>query len=141
MADLLPTKVDLVVVTRERKLLEAAAVEVVLPGMNGYFGVLPGHTPMLAILRIGAMTYRDGTTDHRFVLTGGLAEVLPNRVIVLADGAYSEDEIDAAEAEQQRIEAERELAVLASHDPGFAVAAAKLEESIAKIQVVSRHVH
>lgn len=137
----LPEKLELVVVTRERKLLEGTADEVVLPGMNGYFGVLPGHTPLLAILRVGAMMFREGGVDHRFVLTGGLAEVLPNRVIVIAYDAYSEDEIDAAEAERQREEAERELAGLASHDPEFAVAEAKLEESVAKIQIISRHVH
>src|SRR5512140_631234 len=136
----LPTKLELVVVTRDRKLLDGPADEVVLPGESGYFGVLPGHTPLLGILRVGAMTYREGGTEHRFVLAGGLAEVLPDRVIVIAYDAYSEDEIDAAEAERQKEEAERELAGLASNDPEFAVTHAKLEESVAKIAVVSRHV-
>src|SRR5688572_22433701 len=131
----LPTKLHLVVVTRERKLLDVEADEVILPGHDGELGILPGHTPMLAMLRIGQMTYRAGGRLHRFVLSWGFAEVLPDRVIVLAEGAVSADEVDMAEAERIRAQAEKELLSLASHDEGFALAQARLEESIAMIQV------
>lgn len=131
----LPKRLHLTVVTRERKVLEAECDEVVLPGTDGYLGILPGHTPLLAMLRIGVLTYRSGASEQRMVLSWGFAEVLPGRVIVLAENAYLPDEIDASAAERQRLEAERELLSLASHDPAFAAVEAKLEESIAQRSV------
>ncbi|HEX7150471.1 MAG TPA: ATP synthase F1 subunit epsilon [Thermoanaerobaculia bacterium] len=138
MADL-PTKLSLTVVTRERRLIDVEVDEVVLPGSNGELGILPGHTPLLATLRIGALRYRQGNTVHRLVLSWGFAEVLPDRVIVLAERGVLPDEINAQEAESERIAAEKELALLSSHDPEFAVAEARLEESIAMISVSRDH--
>ena len=137
MADL-PEKLQLTVVTRERRVLQESVDEVVLPGAEGAFGILPGHTPLLAMLKIGVLTYRIGGREHHGALSWGFAEVLADRVIVLAEGAYLADEVDAAAAERQRIEAEKELAMLASHDEAFAEAEARLEESIAQINVASR---
>jgi F-type H+-transporting ATPase subunit epsilon len=134
MADL-PTSIHLTVVTRERKVLEAECDEVVLPGVDGYLGILPGHTPLLAMLRIGVLTYRSAAAEQRMVLSWGFAEVLPNRVIVLAENAYLPDEIDASAADRQRLDAERELATIASHDADFAAVEAKLQESIARANV------
>ena len=131
----LPTKLSLTVVSRDRKVLEAEADEVVLPAFDGEIGILPGHTPLLTTLRIGEMRYRSGTTVSRLVLLWGLAEVLPDRVTVLADTAVLASEIDPAAAEQERVAAEKELASLASHDAEFAVVEARLEESIARIYV------
>ncbi len=137
-SDAIPDKLSLTVVTRERKILDAEVDEVVIPATDGYLGVLPGHTPLLATLRIGELMYREGSTRHHMVLRWGFAEILPNRVILLAEGARSVDEIDLEAAERQKIEAERELASLASHDEGFALAEAKLEESFAMIQLARR---
>jgi F-type H+-transporting ATPase subunit epsilon len=134
----LPTKIRLTVVTRERKVLEVDADEVVLPARNGYIGVLPGHTPLLATLKIGELMYRADDRGYHMVLSWGFAEILPSRVIVLAEGAIETDEIDVNRAEQELRDAERELASLASHDEGFALAQAKLDESLAKIQVAGR---
>ena len=135
MADLLPTKINLTVVTRERKIIDTEADEVVLPATDGEIGVLPGHTPLLTTLRIGEMRYRNGGKVERMVLSWGFAEVLPDRVIVLAERGILPEEIDAAAAERERSEAEKELAYLSSHDPEFAVVEGKLEESIALINV------
>jgi F-type H+-transporting ATPase subunit epsilon len=135
MADLLPTKINLTVVTRERKIIESEADEVVLPATDGEIGILPGHTPLLTTLRIGEMRFRAGGRVERMVLSWGFAEVLPDRVIVLAERGILESEIDPAAAERERIEAEKELAYLSSHDPEFAVVEGKLEESIALINV------
>jgi F-type H+-transporting ATPase subunit epsilon len=135
MADLLPTRINLTVVTRERKIIESEADEVVLPATDGEIGILPGHTPLLTTLRIGEMRYRAAGRVHRMVLSWGFAEVLPDRVIVLAERGILESEIDPAAAERERIEAEKELAYLSSHDPEFAVVEGKLEESIALINV------
>lgn len=134
MADL-PTKINLTVVTRERKILDVQADEVVLPGSDGELGILPGHTPLLATLRIGQLRYRVGNTVERLVLAWGFAEVLPDRVIVLAERGFLPGEVDAATAEQARREAEKELALLSSHDPEFAIVEARLEESIALISI------
>lgn len=134
MADL-PTKINLTVVTRERKILDAHVDEVILPATEGEIGVLPGHTPLLASLRIGPLTYRTGSKTERLVISWGFAEVLPDRVIVLAERGFLPIEIDRAQVEQDRLKAERELADLSSNDPEFALVEAQLEESIAKINI------
>lgn len=137
MADL-PTKINLTVVTRERKIVDVSVDEVVLPGIDGEIGVLPGHTPLLASLRIGQLRYRNGNTISRLVISWGFAEVLPDRVIVLAERGFLPDEVDRATAEQERMTAEKAIADLSSHDPEFLVMEGKLEESIALINL---HVH
>ena len=131
----LPSKIQLIIVTRERRIVDIEVDEVVLPGLDGEIGVLPGHTPLLAMLKIGPMRYRTGTQYKRLVLSWGFAEVLPDRVIVLAETAFLPVEINAAEAEADRLAAEREMARLSSNDPEFAMAEARLEESVAKIAV------
>ena len=138
MADL-PTKIQLTVVTRERKIIDAEVDEVILPASDGEIGVLPGHTPLLATLRIGQLRYRTGTKVERLVISWGFAEVLPDRVIVLAERGFLPTEIDRAAAEQERAAAEKEMAYLSSHDPEFARVEAKLEESIAMINVHRDH--
>jgi F-type H+-transporting ATPase subunit epsilon len=134
MADL-PSKLHLNVVTRERRILDVEADEVVLPASDGEIGILPGHTPLLTTLRIGQMRYRSGGTVNRLVLSWGFAEVLPDRVIVLAERGMLPTEIDASAAESDRVAAEKELAYLSSQDPEFAVVEARLEESVAMINV------
>jgi F-type H+-transporting ATPase subunit epsilon len=138
MADL-PTKINLTVVTRERKIVDATVDEVILPASDGELGVLPGHTPLLATLRIGPLRYRSGSRIDRLVISWGFAEVLPDRVIVLAERGFLPTEIDRAEAERERIAAEREIADLSSHDPEFARVEARLEESIAMLTVHREH--
>ena len=135
MAEQIPSKLHLVVVTRERKIVEADVDEVILPAYDGEIGVLPGHTPLLAMLKVGIMRYRAGGKTSSLVLTWGFAEVLPDRVIVMAETARLPAEIDAAAAEQSRREAEKEMADLSSHDPEFAIVEARLEESVAMINL------
>ncbi len=138
MADL-PSKINLTVVTRERKIIEAQVDEVILPATDGEIGVLPGHTPLLALLRIGELRYRTGNSVSRLVISWGFAEVLPDRVIVLAERGFLPGEIDRTAAEQERAAAEKELAYLSSHDPEFALVEARLEESIAMINIGRDH--
>jgi len=135
MADTLPTKISLTVVTRERKFIEIDVDEVVLPASDGEIGVLPGHTPLLTTLRIGTLRYRTGSTVERIVISWGFAEVLPDRVIVLAERGVLPGEIDIAAAEAERNEAEKELMFLSSHDPEFAIVEGRLEESVALINI------
>jgi F-type H+-transporting ATPase subunit epsilon len=135
MADTLPTKISLTVVTRERKFIETDVDEVVLPASDGEIGVLPGHTPLLTTLRIGTLRYRAGSTVERIVISWGFAEVLPDRVIVLAERGVLPSEVDMTAAEAERTEAEKELAFLSSHDPQFAIVEGRLEESVALINI------
>jgi F-type H+-transporting ATPase subunit epsilon len=134
MADL-PTKLTLTVVTRDRKILETEVDEVELPASDGEIGILPGHTPLLALLKIGQMRYRRGNDVQRLVISWGFAEVLPDRVIVLAERGVLPSEIDIAAAEADRAAAEKEIAYLSSHDPDFALVEARLEESVAMINL------
>jgi F-type H+-transporting ATPase subunit epsilon len=134
MADL-PSKINLTVVTRERRIVDATVDEVILPATDGEIGILPGHTPLLATLKIGVLRYRTGTKVERLVISWGFAEVLADRVIVLAEKGVLPGEIDAATAEEERRRAEREMMDLSSHDPAFALVEARLEESIAMISV------
>ncbi len=138
MADL-PNKINLTVVTRERKIVDVVVDEVILPATDGEIGVLPGHTPLLATLKIGPLRYRTGTKIERLVISWGFAEVLPDRVIVLAEKGVLPGEIDPAAAEEDRRRAERELMDLSSHDPEFALVEARLEESVAMITVNREH--
>jgi F-type H+-transporting ATPase subunit epsilon len=138
MADL-PTKINLTVVTRERKIMDVQVDEVVLPGVDGELGILPGHTPLLAMLRIGQLRYRAGATVSRLVISWGFAEVLPDRVIVLAERGFLPAEVDRAQAEQERAAAEKEMAYLSSHDAEFVLVEARLEESIALINLNREH--
>ena len=135
MADL-PTQFHLTVVTRERKIIETDAVELVLPAYDGEIGVLPGHTPLLALLKVGIMRYRttNGETNT-LVISWGFVEVLPERVTVMAETARLPEEIDAAAAQSDLAKYEKELADLSSHDPEFAIVEGKLEESVAMINV------
>ena len=134
MADL-PTKLTLMVVTRDRKILETEVDEVELPATDGEIGILPGHTPLLALLKIGQMRYRRGNEVQRLVISWGFAEVLPERVIVLAERGVLPEEIDIAAAEAERAAAEKEIAYLSSHDPAFLEVEARLEESVAMINL------
>jgi F-type H+-transporting ATPase subunit epsilon len=143
MADQLPTKINLTIVTRERKIVDVVVDEVVLPASDGEIGVLPGHTPLLTTLKIGLMRYHTvgaGGQTFRLVLSWGFAEVLSDRVIVMAETARLPQEIDPNAAEEERKQAERELMDLSSHDPEFAIVEARLEESIAMIGV-GRDIH
>lgn len=137
MAD--PNKITLNVVTRDRKIVDLLVDEVMLPAADGEIGVLPGHTPLLALLRIGVLRYRIGTKVERLVISWGFAEVLPDRVIILAEKGFLPGEIDAATVEEDRRRAEREIMDLSAHDPEFALAEARLEESVAKINAHREH--
>jgi F-type H+-transporting ATPase subunit epsilon len=95
--------------TPTRMLVTAEVDEVVAPGVEGYFGVLPGHAAFLTTLAPGEVTYRSGQTEHRLAVTGGFAEVRAERVIILAENAERPEEIDRERAERARQRAEMRL--------------------------------
>ena len=96
----LPTKLALEIVTPEGLLLRDEVDELIAPGEEGYFGVRPGHTPMMATLGCGELTYRKDGAWHRLTCFSGWCEVLPDRVNVLADMGERASDIDVGRAEQ-----------------------------------------
>ena len=102
----LPTKLVLEVVTPEGFLLKEEVDDVVAPGEEGYFGVLPGHTPFLTTLGLGEITYRQGSVTSHLTCFWGFCEVLPDRVNILAEVGERADQIDAARAEAAKARAE-----------------------------------
>src|SRR5213082_1947543 len=105
----LPTKLQLQIVSADRSLVNETVDEVEIPGYDGYFGVLPGHTPLLAVLHVGELWYRQGSEKHYLAIAFGFAEVQPDRVTILAQIAEKADEIDLARAEAAKKRAEERL--------------------------------
>lgn len=135
----LPTSIDLQIVTPSRLIVQEQVDEVQIPGSEGYFGVLPGHTPLLASLAVGELWYRKGQEKTYLAIAGGFAEVLPDRVTILAQLAERADDIDVERAEAARRRAEERL----THKPGadaidFDRARASLLRSLTRLQVASR---
>ncbi len=93
-----------------RQLVSEQVDEVVAPGTEGYFGVLPGHAAFLATLGSGEVVYRRERTEVHLAVHGGFAEVTPERVIILAETAERPEEIDRARAERARQRAEQRMA-------------------------------
>jgi F-type H+-transporting ATPase subunit epsilon len=106
----LPTKLHLLIVSADRSLVDEMVDEVEIPGFDGYFGVLPGHTPLLAVLHVGELWYRQGSEKHYLSIAFGFAEVQPDRVTILAQIAEKADEIDLARAEAAKKRAEERIA-------------------------------
>jgi F-type H+-transporting ATPase subunit epsilon len=102
-------KLKLVVVTPERKVVEEEADEVQLPGELGYLGILPGHTPLITLLKTGVLAYRNGNVEKSLAVSSGFAEISGDTVSVLGDLAEGRAQIDAAAAERERARAEEEL--------------------------------
>lgn len=109
--------------------------EVVAPGIEGYFGVLPGHAPFLTTLGIGVVTYRVGRDEQRLAIAGGFAEVRNDKVIILADSAERPEEIDRARAERAKERAERRLAGRSQEDIDFARCQAALARALNRLAV------
>jgi len=103
-------------VTPERRVLSEEVVEVRIPGVLGELGVLPGHTPLLTALGTGPLAYTQAGVEHRLAVQGGFAEVLPDRVTVLARVAELPAEIDLDAARRQLAEAESRLPKAAAED-------------------------
>jgi len=133
----LPTNLQLEIVTPDRSLIREEVDEVQLPGSEGYLGVLPGHTPLLATLKVGELWYRTGQEKHFLAIASGFGEVLPDRVSVLAQIAERAQDIDVARAEAARKRAEERLTKGAA-DMDIERARIALLKSLIRVQVASR---
>jgi len=103
------------IVTPEKKVVDTAAEEIQIPGKNGYLGVLPGHAPLITELAVGEITFRESSSsgsssnEQRLAVAWGFAEVLPNKVTILAETAERPSEIDVERARKAKARAEQML--------------------------------
>ena len=132
-----PAHLTLEIVTPDRPIVNEQVDEVEVPGADGYFGVLPGHTPLLASLRVGELWYRKGVEKFFLSIAFGFAEVLPDRVTILARIAERAEDIDVERAEAERQRAEAELARPAS-TVDFERVRISLMKALVRLQVATR---
>ena len=133
----LPTKLQLNIVSPDKSLVNELVDEVEVPGAGGYFGVLPGHTPLLAALGAGELWYRTGQETKYLAIFFGFAEVQPDRVTILARTAEAANEIDVARAEEARKRAQERMA-RPSIDIDAERARISLLKALIRLQVSSR---
>ena len=136
---------QLEVATPVRQMVSTEVDEVVAPGSEGYFGVLPGHAAFLTTLTAGELTYRKGRDERHLAVIGGFAEVNADRVVVLAEVAERPEEIDRERAERAKQRAEQRLAGRSvrgsSEEIDYVRALAALARALARLQVASRVSH
>jgi F-type H+-transporting ATPase subunit epsilon len=133
----IPSHLALEIVTPERSILHEKVDEVEIPGSDGYFGVLPGHAPLLASLQVGQLWYRKGGETSYLSVAFGFAEVLPDRVTILAQIAERAEEIDIERAQAERQRAEHEIAHKPA-DTDMERARISLLKALTRLQVANR---
>ena len=131
-------RLTLELATPSRLVVSTEVDEVVVPGSQGYFGVLPGHAPLLATLGIGELSYRIGQEEYHVAVVGGFAEVRNDKVIILADTAETPADIDRTRAERSRERAEARLAGRTQEDVDYARVTAALARALTRLQVAGR---
>ena len=136
----IPDHLTLEIVTPDRSVAHGEVDEVVVPGSEGSFGVLPGHTPMLATLTVGEIEYRRGNETSYAAVSFGFAEVLPDRVTILAQIAEVGDEIDVTRAEAA-VKRARERLARPAVELDYERARLSLLKSLVRLQVAERSRH
>ena len=101
--------IQLEIVTPERMVVKDTAEDVQIPGKGSYLGILPGHAPLITELAVGEITYHHGGQTKRLAVAWGFAEVLPDKVTILAETAERADEIDVSRAQSAKQRAEEVL--------------------------------
>jgi F-type H+-transporting ATPase subunit epsilon len=128
---------QLEIVTPEKMVVRDAAEEMQIPGKNGYLGILPGHAPLITELAVGEITYRAGGYTHHLAVAWGFAEVLPDKVTVLAETAERAEEIDVRRAREAKQRAEEHLKS-ANPETDFNRAAIALQRAETRIEVAEK---
>ena len=134
----LPTKIQVEIVSQEGLLLRETIDELIAPGADGYFGVRPGHTPMLAALGNGSIWIRNGSQELFFSCFGGFCEVLPDRVNILAEIGERAEAIDAARAEEARQRAAERMKTI-KDEAGFNEAHEAYVRAVTRLAVARGH--
>jgi F-type H+-transporting ATPase subunit epsilon len=128
--------IELEIVTPERLVVKETVDDVTMPGSSGYLGILPGHAPLITELAVGEITYHAGGQAKRVAVAWGFAEVLPERVTILAETAEKAEEIDVARAEAAKQQAETQLREAGA--AGNPEAGAALERANARLEVAGK---
>ncbi len=133
----LPSHLTLEIVTPDRAIIHDQVDEVEIPGADGYFGVLPGHTPLLASLQVGELWYRKAGETSYLSVAFGFAEVLPDRVTILAQMAERAEEIDVTRAEDEKRRAEVQLSRRPS-EADLEAARVSMLKALVRLRVATR---
>lgn len=128
---------QLEIVTPEKMVVRDAAEEMQIPGKQGYLGILPGHAPLITELAVGEITYRAGGYTHHLAVAWGFAEVLPDKVTVLAETAERAEEIDVRRAQEAKQRAEERLKS-ANPETDFNRAAIALQRAETRLDVAEK---
>ena len=131
-------KIQLEVVTPERRVLADPVDMVTVPGLGGELGILPGHTPLISQLQTGVLTYVAEGKSSQLHVSGGFVEVRDDHVSVLAEVAERPDEIDAARARQSRDQLEKQINAWSGSEDELAIAKTEFERSVVRMQLASR---
>jgi F-type H+-transporting ATPase subunit epsilon len=134
----LPEKIELQVVTPERHILSEDVDSLEMPGKDGYLGILPGHAPLITELGVGILTYHKGGETRLLTVMHGYAEVLPDRVIVLAETAERAEEIDVARARAALDRAKADLPKAGSTEADWDRSNAAIQRAEVRLQAASR---
>jgi F-type H+-transporting ATPase subunit epsilon len=135
----LPTEIRLDIVTPDRLVAHDAVTEVTIPGKNGYLGILPGHAPLLTELAPGELEYTSSGAKHALSVDWGFAEVLGDRVIVLAQSAERAEEIDVDRAEKAKTRAEERLKRFDDPQVDMERARKALARAMARLEAAHKH--
>ena len=128
---------QLEIVTPERLLVSDAAEEMQIPGKNGYLGILPQHAPLITELGVGEISYRKGAQTQHLAVAWGFAEVLPDKVTILAEVAEKAEEIDVERARRAKERAEERLKKT-GQDVDYTRAEIDLERAITRLRVAEK---
>jgi F-type H+-transporting ATPase subunit epsilon len=133
----MPDTFQLEIVTPEKMVVRDAAEECQIPGKNGYLGILPGHAPLITELAVGEISYRNAGYTHHLAVAWGFAEVLPDKVTILAEKAERPEEIDVNRAREAKQRAEERLKS-GNMEVDFARAESALQRAETRLQVAER---
>jgi F-type H+-transporting ATPase subunit epsilon len=135
---MLPENIELQVVTPQRHVLQETVDAIEMPGKEGYLGILPGHAPLITELGIGILAYRKGSETRYLTVIHGYAEVLPDRVIVLAEISERAEEIDPARSRAAHDRAQAELTKAGAGTPEWEQERLAVERAVARMQAVEK---
>jgi F-type H+-transporting ATPase subunit epsilon len=135
---MLPENIELEIVTPERHLLHDTVQWVEIPGKEGYLGVLPGHAPLITELGIGVLNYRKGGEKRFLTIIDGYAEVLPDRVIVLAEVSERAEEINVVRSREAAEKAKAEIAKTSTGNEEWQRASLALQRALVRLQAAEK---
>jgi F-type H+-transporting ATPase subunit epsilon len=128
---------ELEIVTPEKMIVRDVAEEMQIPGKNGYLGILPQHAPLITELEVGEITYRNANITHHLAVAWGFAEVLPDKVTILAETAERAEEIDVSRAQAAKHRAEGRVAA-GNTEEDFAKAMGELKLAETRLEVAGK---